>query len=53
LLIFIFQIVITLAKGTKRLAYEVIFLLIVERFIGNALNISLGVWHFATKGIIY
>jgi hypothetical protein len=24
----------------------------VERFIGNALDVSLGVWHFATKGII-
>jgi hypothetical protein len=24
----------------------------VERFIGNALDVSLGVWHIATKGII-
>jgi hypothetical protein len=24
----------------------------VERFIGNALDVSLGVWYFATKGIV-
>jgi hypothetical protein len=26
--------------------------LFVKRFIGNALDVSLGVWHFATKGIV-
>jgi hypothetical protein len=28
------------------------YLYSVERFIGNTLDVSLGVWHFATKGIV-
>jgi hypothetical protein len=38
---------------TRNLSNSLILLIIsVERFIGNTLDVSLGVWYIATKGII-